>query len=148
MDLGRSGLMDRGTKSSDRSQKGLCNELVGKKQEQIAQFSDSLQVLLLHTFSTFIVLITFLSTCFLLKVLICGISGKCARENNKSDLLLSVTQTGCDWDKLLLYEPVSYISPAHLAFRHLVRVEEQAVAVGEAPISLGGILNRTNFRPA
>lgn len=74
-------------------------------------------------------------------MLICGIWGKGAQENNRSYPLLSVIQTGCDWDKLLSYESVFYISPARLASWHLVRVEEQEAVAGEAAPSLGGILN-------
>ena len=48
----------------------------------------------------------------LLKVLICGTFGKGTQENSKSVLLLSVIQTQCDWDKLLLYESMFFqISP-------------------------------------
>lgn len=109
MCLGESALV-RGTEPWDRSQQSLCDWWVKKKQVPIAQCSDSLQVSLLHTSSTFVVLITVLSP-YSPEVLICGTSGKGAQEENISVPLLSVAENGCDWAKLLFHESVFLYFP-------------------------------------
>lgn len=62
--LGKSGLTIRGAEPGTGPSR-LCNCVVKKKQAQVAGASDSLQDSLLHTSSTFIVLITILSARYL-----------------------------------------------------------------------------------
>ena len=108
----------RGTKPRAKSQQGPCSCLVGKKPVWIAQSSDSLQVLLLYTSSTFIILKTILSTYYFWKCWYVALLGKARRRiANQFCLYLSfrLDMTGINFCCMNPCFSRFPLSPVHLA---------------------------------